>query len=462
MKYLWTLALCAGLLLVFGARVLFYIHDWESSNLAPLAHNPSTALGTGRKVVVEGEVVEDPDRRDTTVHVTIHISKLASTTVDGTLLAFLPPDTQLSYGQKVVAKGTLRVPDSFVGDNGSTFDYPHYLQVHGISALLTNAQLISKLAAPFSFKGGLYGLKHTFNNSLGKIFPPPQSALIEGILLGERRGLSPTLTGQFVAAGLIHIVILAGYVLSLVADGVLRALSILPKKFCYPLAGIFLVLFVVMIGASPSTVRACIMALVGLVARYFNRTAAALRSLAIAAGLMIVWNPPIVVWDESFIISVVSTFGLITLAPAIEHWLAWVPEKFEARATATSTLAVQLFALPAILYYTGTLSPLALPANLAVLPALPLIMLSGFLAGLFHLIPGALGFVFAFVPALICQLLLRWILFVVSLVNAIPYASATVHQFPGWLALALYAPLIAVSNWKVFRTALRRATNLNF
>jgi competence protein ComEC len=436
------LVLITGLVCISAARVEIYIADWNANNLGSLAHN--------QKVTVEGIIVADPDRRDTTLHANLRVSKINTVSMHGTLIAFLPPETKLVYGQRVVVKGTLRQPDSFLGDNGNIFDYPHYLQVQGVSAMLTSAVLLSSTPAPVSLKGILYFIKAKFNASLEKIFIVPESALIEGILLGERRGLSPDVTSAFVAAGLIHIVILAGYVLSLVGEGVMRALAFVPKKFRYPLAGLFLILFVVMIGASSTTVRACTMALVSLTARYFNRTSVALRALGFAAIGMAFWNPAIILWDSSFIISALATFGLITFSPVVEHWLRWIPEKFEARSIATSTLSVQIFALPALLYYTGALLPFALPANLLALPVLPWVMLSGFLAGLLNLIPGVAGLVLAFAPAFFCQLLLRWILLIVSIIKTIPDSAATVQQFPGWLTVGIYIPLIcfAVFQWR--------------
>lgn len=319
------------------ARGLIYQTSWNSQTLVILAH---TLPKNGIKVTVDGVIVADPDRRDTTLHANIEVLKINNVSVHGILIAFLPPETPLQYGQHVEVKGTLRQSDSFVGDNGNIFDYPHYLQVQGVSAMFTSAQLLSSNPAPISLKGILYRIKQKFNASLEKIFIMPESALIEGILLGERRGLSPDLTNAFVAAGLIHIVILAGYVLSLVGEGVMYTLAFVPKKLRYPLTGIFLVLFVVMIGASSTTVRACTMALVSLTARYFNRTSVALRALGIAVIGMFLWNPAIILWDSSFIISALATFGLITFSPTAEHWMRWIPEKFEARSIATSTLSV--------------------------------------------------------------------------------------------------------------------------
>jgi competence protein ComEC len=430
--------------------VIWYIADWNAHTLAPLAH--------AQKVVVEGEVVADPDLRDTTLHVNVHVSKIGSTPVDGVLLAYFPTDTQLSYGQHVVAKGTLRVPEAFNTDSGK-FDYPHYLQAQGVSAVLTSAQLSTSTLAPISLTRTLYEIKHAFDASLERIFLPPLSGLIEGIILGERHGIPQDLENAFIAASLVHIIVLSGSVLTIVADAVMRVLGRLPKRLRYPLGAVIIVLFVLMVGASSTALRAGAMALIALVARYFNRQALALRSLALTAFVMVLWNPAIALWDTSFILSFLAALGLITMTPIVGKWLMWMPERFELRAIATSTLAVEIFILPALLYCTGTLSFLSLPANMLALPVLPWAMLGGFLAGALNLVPGVLGPIFAFVPAFFAQLLLRWIVFVAATIAHVPYAATTVANFPLWLMLLCYVPLTLAASWTIVRTAPQSSPN---
>src|SRR5262249_20780898 len=152
----------------------------------------------------------------------------------------------------------------------------------------------------------LYSLKHIFDASLEKVFVPPQGSLMEGIILGERHGIPADLMQAFVTSSLVHIVVLSGHVLTLVADAVMRALGFFPKKIKYPLGAVCIVLFVLMVGASSTAVRAGIMALIGLLARFLNRRNLALRSLFIAASVMALWNPTIVIWDSSYILSVLA------------------------------------------------------------------------------------------------------------------------------------------------------------
>jgi competence protein ComEC len=398
--------------------------------------NISAFLG---KATVEGTIVSDPVQSGAHVQADVAVSSVNGTPAQGTLLAFLPPYVSAAYGQEVTLGGTLAAPASFVGDNGNTFDYPNYLRVQGVSMLLMDAELEQVTPAKLSLRSALFTIKHAFNNSIARTLSAPKALLLEGILLGERRGLPEDLTDAFVAAGLIHIVILSGYSMSVVSEGILRALGFLPRRWQMLCAALCMMLFVIMTGAAPTTVRACMMALVALAARYLHRTALALRSLAAVAAAMVLWNPPLILGDASFFTSVLATFGLIVFAPSIEKILRWIPQRFDMRSIITSTIAVQIFALPTLLYFTGNLSYLSVPANLLVLPLLPLVMITGLLTGILSFI----NTVLAFVPALVVTLLLQWIVLVAHAVQTLPFGFATFTSFPLWLALLMYVPLTA-------------------
>jgi competence protein ComEC len=414
--------------------------------------NISTFVGSASVV---GTVANDPAISGAHLQADVFVTSVNGKFAKGTLLAFLPPETTLSYGQTVILRGTFAAPTTFVGDNGNIFDYPTYLRVQGVSMLLTEAQLKSAKPASPSIFGVLFFSKHAFDASLERLLPEPDVSLLEGILLGQRHGLPKELTEAFVVAGLIHIVILSGYSMSVVSEGILRSLGFLPKRVQMICAALCMVLFVLMTGAAATTVRACAMALVALVARYFHRSALALRSLAAVAVGMVLWNPPLILGDASFFVSVLATFGLIVFAPAIETMLRRVPERFEMRAIVTSTIAVQIFALPALLYFTGNLSFLSVPANLLVLPLLPLVMLAGLASGLLGFVSTAL----AFVPAVFTDLLLQWILLVAHTTQALPFASATLVAFPLWLAIVIYIPLTALAIYVLQQNAPRTRSN---
>jgi competence protein ComEC len=100
-----------------------------------------------------------------------------------------------------------------------------------------------------------------------------------------------------------------------------------------------------------------------------------------------------------------------------------------------------VYVLPALLYFTGVFSLVALPANILALPVVPAAMLFGFIAGLLGMIHPLL----ALVPGLLADLLLRWMLFVATTAASLPLSSFIAPTFPVWLAIAVYLPLTFVA-----------------
>ncbi len=394
----------------------------------------------GDTVVLEGVVSDDPDVRTNTVRVTISTTEVDGDAVSGKIVAVLPAHTQVEYGDTLRVRGKLEAPESFETPAGRSFDYPGYLRARGVTALMQRATLQELQGGQWGVMRTLFAIKHTFEHGLERVMSGPAAALMEGLLLGEKHGLSAELTQAFVLVGLIHVVVLSGYNIGVVSEWVLRLCNaILPRRLALGATATVIVLFALMAGGGMATIRAMLMGLIAILARFLRRPTAALRALGFATLAMLLWNP-LVVFDVGFVLSVLATFGLITLAPAMERKLTWLP-RGDIRSTAATTLSVQLFVLPALLYYTGVLSLVALPINVLVLPLIPLAMLLGFAAGMLALVHPYL----ALVPALAAQLLLDAMLWLVQWAASLPFAAATVSSFPAWVAAVVYMPLTALA-----------------
>lgn len=406
----------------------------------------------GKTAVVEGTVAADPDKRATSLRLTVSVNAVGGEEAKGMLLAVVARETAVSYGDIITLSGNVTLPEPFETDTGRTFNYPAYLGVKGISAMMQYAQVVDSATGAPSPQRFLFSIKHLFERSLERAFPEPDVSLMEGLLLGERRGLPQDVTRAFVASGLIHIVVLSGYNISIVSEAILRSLSFLPRTVGYSLGGVGMLLFALLTGGGATTVRACIMGLIAILARYLHRESAALRALAIAAAGMALWNPLVLLNDPSFILSVLATFGLITLSPAIERRLPKFLKKApQVASIAASTIAVYFYILPALLYQTGVLSFLTLPANVLVLPMVPAAMLAGFITGLLGLVHPVLAF-FAALPA---DILLKWILLVAEVTTAIPFSATTISELPAWVVVAAYVPLTALAIFVYRRNAAR-------
>ncbi|MCY9658481.1 ComEC/Rec2 family competence protein [Paenibacillus chondroitinus] len=144
--------------------------------------------------------------------------------------------------------------------------------------------------------------------------------------------------------------------------------------------------YILLTGASPSIVRAGLMAMVALYAARKGVTKDVLHSMAIVAWVMLVWNPYFLL-DVSFQLSFLVTLGLILGVQRVNDLLkGWITSSV-LRNTASITLVSQFVSFPVSIYYFNQFSLLSWLAN-AVL--VPVISLAVFPAGIVAVVAGLL------------------------------------------------------------------------
>jgi competence protein ComEC len=195
-----------------------------------------------------------------------------------------------------------------------------------------------------------------------------------------------------------------------------------------------------MAGGASTAIRAGIMAILVLIARVTGRTYDVARALTLAGILMMIINPFVLVFDVSFQLSFIATIAVIFFTPKIEKYFQWIPKKFNLRDVVSMTLAAYIFVLPFILYKMGNLSLVALPANILILPFIPLTMLLGFLTGI-------AGFLFYFLSVpfgYLAYFFLHYELSVISFFASLPFASFNISNFPLSLTIFIYLYFIYI------------------
>lgn len=385
----------------------------------------------------EGIVAGEPDLRDATQRVPVRIE---SGGAHATALAVAPRSEAVEVGDRVWVSGTLEVPEPFEDDNGRTFRYDKYLQKGGIRFLLDYAYLRVEAHAPwYSLPAAFSRMKQAFISGENAALPEPYASLASGIVIGGKSGLGPDLEDSFSRSGLTQIIVLSGYNVMIVAEWVMAlfaafGLSQRRSSFAGALA---LMLFVAIAGVSATAVRAALMALIALYARATGRSYAAGRALLLAVSCMLAWNPLYLAFDPGFALSVTATAGLIYLSPGIERMLGFMRRK-ALRAAAATTIAAQIAVLPLLLYFIGTLSFVAFPANILVMPFMPMAMAFAALAGaLGMLLPSIAPFLG--LPAYAAT---AFLIFVAKESAAPSWAALSVPAFPFALVAAAYAALI--------------------
>jgi len=393
-----------------------------------------TRIGMG--TTYEGVIVDEPDERENSTRLTVRLEKADEEKVSGKTLVITERFPTFSYGDRVTLSGNLEKPENFVNEQGRVFDYISYLGKDDIyyQILFPEIERVGE-GEGNTVKRMLFATKRAFLDSVERLIPDPEVSLLGGLVVGAKQSLGEKLRDDFRKTGIIHIVVLSGYNVTIIAEAIMRMLSFLPRLASLSVGGIAILLFALMTGASATIVRASIMAVLVLVARATRRTVLMTRMLFLAGFFMVLHNPKIVIFDPSFQLSFLATIGLIHLSPQIEKYFRLVPTKWQLREFATATVATQIFVLPLLLYMMGELSLVAVPVNILVLAFIPLTMLFGFLAG----VVGWASHLFALPFAYIAHGLLSYELFVVDLFARLPFASVSIEHFPALAMLAFYA-----------------------
>ena len=339
------------------------------------------------------------------------------------------------YGDAVSFSGNLSAPFNFKSDSGRAFDYKGYLAKDDIFYEIKSGQVnLADGGKRENLVSILYKIKRGFVENLNKVLGEPHSALAAGLVVGEKSALGKDLINNFRTVGLIHIVVLSGFNITVVADAMRRMLTRLPRVWGIVIGGIGMILFCILVGGGATVIRSCFMASLGLIGNLIRRDYDVMRALIFAGLLMLIQSPTILLHDPSFQLSFLATLGLILLASPIEKLLWFIPEKFEMRGICSATISTQIFVSPLILYMMGQLSIIGVLANILVLPFIPMTMLAVFLTGTFGFISIYASQFFGW----IAHHLLTYELLIVQNFAKIPFASLTFPQFSFWWVVGFY------------------------
>ena len=400
---------------------------------------PSFVPLVDTSVNLKGVVVTQPDAREESTRLMVEVMENDTRT---RIIAVAPPHGAYAVGDRVTVRGTLRLPEPFETPGGRIFAYDAFLAKDGVFALVQPARVevtSRDERLHLTVLRHLQLVRDGFISALGRALPDPESALAAGLIAGGKQGLGKELLDVFTTAGLIHIVVLSGYNVMIVAEAILRGLGFLSRKYAAASAGIAIALFVLAAGAGAAALRAGLMALLGLVARATGRTYAVVRALFVALLAMLLWNPLLLVHDPGFQFSFVATLGLILFASHLERLFMWMPGFL--REVAASTFAAQIAVLPILLFHTGNLSLVSFVVNLFVLPVLPAAMgfasVSGFVA---LIMPGSLEPLVLLV-GLPAYALLAYVIRAAEFAASLPLAQVTVPAFSFWVVALAYALL---------------------
>ena len=275
--------------------------------------------------------------------------------------------------------------------------------------------------------------------------------LVPGLVVGDVRDMPPGLVTDFRTAGLSHLTAASGANLAILTATVLAAArrAGLPLLVRPTLGLVAVAVFVVLARPSPSVLRAAVMGTVVAAATAGGRRASPLPALAAAVLALVLWSPSMA-RSPGFVLSVLATTGLVLLAPRWRDRLArWMPG-WAADALAVPA-AAHVACTPVLAALSGSVSLVAVVANLLAAPAVAPATVVGMVAALASPVVLPVAQVLAWVAGLPTA----WLVWVGHTAAALPGAALPWADGAAGAAAAVAVGLAGW--WALRRPAARRA-----
>lgn len=413
-------------------------------------------------VYIQGTVHDVPEQYQQKLRFTINIEQINHKSVKGQVIGIGSEHLSVNAGDTIVALVRLK-------------QFPPQCNFHGlftrlskereqVYAFIKSLLVTGKSKDLRSFVNRIrQRLKHIIDNSMEY----KNASFVQAILLGLQRQITPQLRETFSASGVAHILTISGTHFGLLALAVFamvrRLILLLPEKLLIRLtlyitpsqiavvsAFIVLTVYLAVSGWKIPSIRAFIMFGVYLLSIFFTRRNKALNALALAAVIIVLWQPE-ALFSLSFQLSFLAVFFIVL---GLQRFYLNQTLKRTILDKLKVMLFVTLLALagtaPLIAKAFNQFSFMSFAANL-VIPSfvcfliLPLVFLSSLLATLFNL--STMPFISLIQP------LVETVIWIVKLLSSLPLAGTSVAS-PALIVIFLYyAGLILIlsysnSSWR--------------
>ncbi len=350
--------------------------------------------------------------------------------ITGNLYVTVPllQSTALYPGQAIAIKGILYKPKS--ASNPGSFDFKRFLQQQNTFAGMSGRQVSFNDKEPPVW--GLWQVSKRIVRSQIFWLGSPEGQLVSSMVLGSKAvDLPYDIRDLFVRVGLAHALAASGFQTALILGLVMALSKGLSPKWQFGCGAVALIGFVGLTGLQPSVLRAVIMGFGALIGVVTSRKIKPLRSLLLAATLLLLWNP-VWIWDLGFQLSFLATLGLVVTVPPLIAKLDWMPN---AIATLIAVpLAATLWTLPLQLYIFGVIPPYSLILNVLTIPLISIISIGGIFSAIAALIWSTAGSAIAWLLYYPTYILI-WL---VQFFYQLPGNSLAIGKIALWQLLGIY------------------------
>ncbi|MGJ7921438.1 DNA internalization-related competence protein ComEC/Rec2 [Neobacillus sp. LXY-4] len=349
-------------------------------------------------------------------------------------------EKEMKAGLKCNLSGKLESPSS--ARNPNTFNFKKYLASKKIHWILTPEQFPLQSCSSFqpSFHNKIQNIRSEGIHYVATHFPEPLASLSIALLFGEQALIEEDLMSSYQKLGIIHLLAISGLQVSFLT-GVIFFCGIrigVVRERMVTILLVFLPLYALLTGATPSVVRAVTMMLIILVSlRFGNNRILPLDALS-GTLLLLLLAAPLQIFDVGFQLSFTASAALLLSVPIVKD------NSNHIQLLLTSFIA-QLATLPIILYHFYEFSFLSLLANFLFVPFFS-VFLTPYIFFIFILHP-LIGVLFTPLLALTNQTIIL-VNSIIERLSNVPFQTLTLGR-PGLVLLLIYLLVVVFTFYKM-------------
>lgn len=279
--------------------------------------------------------------------------------IDGYLVNDYKRKYKLKIGKVVSVQGKLKDLDKMQFDD---FNYGRYIRSCGYRGVIYSDYF--KVIGQNKFYINLGQLKMYMRDNFRYLYKDT-SNFINSFLLGMKEDLTQEENEMFSRTGTSHVIAISGLhtnIICILIAYVIRGINKLYKLF---ILMIIMVLYSIMVGFSPSIVRAVAFVAVMYLAVFLFKKRDGITTLSLIASVLII-NNPYTIYNVSFQLSFLATLSILYFNKIIKKWL-----KFD---IVSMTIAANILTMPIVYYVFGGIPILSVLGNIVIIPFIGIIM----------------------------------------------------------------------------------------
>ncbi|MDU7904388.1 MAG: ComEC/Rec2 family competence protein, partial [Peptostreptococcaceae bacterium] len=258
-------------------------------------------------------------------------------------------------GQIISFKGTLKKHENFKDEK---FDYSRYLKSKGYNGIVEINDY--KIIGDNFIYIKLFNIKDKISKTIKYLYKD-KSKFINSIILGEKEGIDSEANEIFSKTGVSHILALSGLHVSILITIIGYSIGGINSFYKLILISIILCVYSIMVGQSPSIVRAIYYSLISYMGIFIFKRPDGISSLSFIGTILLI-NNPYIIYNMSFQLSFLATLSII-------YFYGYINSKIKIKLIAL-TISANILTLPMIYLYFKNISLISIISNIVVVPFL--------------------------------------------------------------------------------------------